>query len=291
MAKKGGLGRGLDALIPGLSISDDDRIQEIPLADLRPNPYQPRKTFDPEALKELAESIRTHGVLTPILVRRAVHGYEIIAGERRVRAAEMAGLKTVPAVERKMSDAEMMEVALIENIQREDLNPLEIAEAYRAVMERFALTQEELARRMGKSRSQVANTLRLLTLPEEVRAYVSRGTLTMGHAKILAGVADERRLVAVARQAAEEGWSVRKLEEALRAARPKPAAGRPARSDRSPEAARRRALESRLRERFGTPVTIRGEKRGRIEIAFVDEEDLRRLVDLLLGPEAATEVP
>ena len=171
------LGRGLDALIPSLSVNEDDKVIEITLSQLRPNPYQPRKTFDEDAIKDLAESIKQHGVIQPIIVRSVVKGYEIIAGERRFRASQLLGNATIPAVVRSFSDQQAMEIALIENLQREDLNAIELAIAYQSIMDKFNLTQEELSLKVGKSRSHIANFLRLLALPAEIKDNVSRGTL------------------------------------------------------------------------------------------------------------------
>ena len=163
------LGRGLDALIPSLSVNDDDKVTEVSLQQLRPNPYQPRKNFDEQSIQELAESIKQHGVIQPIIVRSVVKGYEIIAGERRYRASQLLGLSTIPAVIRSFSDQQVMEIALIENLQRENLNAIELALAYQGLMDQFSLTQEELSVKVGKSRSHIANFLRLLQLPEEVK--------------------------------------------------------------------------------------------------------------------------
>ncbi|RKQ83900.1 ParB/RepB/Spo0J family partition protein [Brockia lithotrophica] len=285
MKRKSALGRGLDALLPTLEVREGEEVVQIPLDSLRPNPYQPRRTFDAEALEELASSIREHGVLQPILVRPLAGGeaYEIIAGERRVRAARLAGLERIPAVLRSFDDATMMEVALIENVQREDLDPIEIARAYRALMERFSLTQDEVARKMGKSRSLVANYLRLLALPERVQEYVSRGTLSMGHAKMLAGLEDPRTIGELADRVVREGWSVRRLEEFLRRQR------RGSRSTvRREETAGRPSeyavLERELSEALGAPVRIRASgAAGAVEIAFFDREDLERIAELLVG--------
>ncbi|MBE3550065.1 MAG: Chromosome (plasmid) partitioning protein ParB [Brockia lithotrophica] len=285
MKRKSALGRGLDALLPTLEVREGEEVVQIPLDAVRPNPYQPRRTFDAQSLEELAASIREHGVLQPILVRPLAGGeaYEIVAGERRVRAARLAGLERIPAVLRSFDDATMMEVALIENVQREDLDPIEIARAYRALMERFSLTQDEVARKMGKSRSLVANYVRLLALPERVQEYVSRGTLSMGHAKMLAGLEDPRAIGELADRVVREGWSVRRLEEFLRKQRSE--SRRPARrralEDRPSEYA---ALERELSEALGAPVRIRlSGAAGSVEIAFFDREDLERIAELLVG--------
>lgn len=286
MSKKG-LGKGLGALFPDV---DRESIREIEIARIRPNPHQPRQRFDPERLAELAASIREHGIVQPVLVRPVQDGYELVAGERRWRAAQMAGLDRVPAVVRDFTAAQVMEIALIENLQREDLNPLEEAEAYRRLLEEFGLTQEELARRLGKSRPQVTNTLRLLQLPAAVQAALREGRLTMGHAKVLLGV-DPALAEVLAERVLAEGLSVRELERLVQEApgrRPRRAdkEGSPVRGaagGRNPELA---AVEGQLRERLGTLVrVVPGSPRGRIEIYFYGEEDLARLVDLIAGAE------
>lgn len=276
------LGKGLDALIPSLEVGDDDKVVDIPLTQIRPNPYQPRKTFDEEAIKELAESIRQHGVIQPIIVRSAVKGYEIIAGERRYRASQLVGNATIPAVVRDFSDQQVMEIALIENLQREDLNAIELAQAYQSIMDKFRLTQEELSLRVGKSRSHIANFLRLLTLPSEVKEHVSRGTLSMGHARALAGLKDEKKLKELARQTIENEWSVRELEDAIQQL------GRKNVAVKKPQAKAKKRdpyieqIEESLRERFKTTVRIRHQKdKGRIELLYYGRQDLERLLELL----------
>lgn len=274
------LGKGLDALITSLSINEDDKIVEIPLSQLRANPYQPRKTFDEEAIKELAESIREHGVIQPIVVRQALRGYEIIAGERRFRASQMLGNATIPAVVRTYTDQQVMEIALIENVQREDLNAIEIAVAYQSIMTQFALTQEELSLKVGKSRSHIANFLRLLTLPDEIKEHVSRGTLSMGHARALAGVKEDAKKKELAKQTLAYEWSVRELEQAIQnltpAAKPKVKSKAKKRDPYLEEA------EQALREKFQTTVKIKANKdRGKIELSYFNKGDLERLLEML----------
>ncbi|MFZ5816195.1 MAG: ParB/RepB/Spo0J family partition protein [Bacillota bacterium] len=280
MSKKG-LGRGLQALIPEVEVSERDRdsIMEIEISQVKPNPNQPRKEFDQVRLEELAASVKEHGIVQPIVVRQKGDGYEIVAGERRWRAAKMAGLKKVPALVREFSEAETMEIALIENLQREDLNPLEEAEAYRVLMETFKLTQEQLADRLGKSRPQIANTLRLLQLSEAARQQVRSGRLSMGHAKVLLGVADRRRQEELALRAVEEGLSVRQVEELTREVAPARKGGVRKSEEMTPDL---REVESRLREFFGTPVRLHlSREKGRIEITFFGEEGLGRILDTL----------
>lgn len=281
MNKKGGLGKGLDALIPSLSINDDDKVVEIPLAQLRPNPYQPRKTFDEEAIRELAESIREHGVIQPIIVREVLKGYEIIAGERRFRASQVIGKATIPAVVRSFSDQQVMEIALIENVQREDLNALEIAAAYQNLIDTFKLTQEELAMKVGKSRSHIANFLRLLQLPAEIKEYVSRGTLSMGHARAIITITDPKVQKELARKAIDDNWSVRQLEEAVQQlqTRKKPTAKVSKAKKRDPFIS---SVEEELREILQTTVKVKHERnRGKIEIAYYSMDDFERLLELL----------
>ncbi|MUG47885.1 ParB/RepB/Spo0J family partition protein [Paenibacillus woosongensis] len=274
------LGKGLDALIPSLSIQEDDKVVDIPLNQLRANPYQPRKTFDEDAIRELAESIRQHGVIQPIIVRSVLKGYEIIAGERRFRASQYCGNETIPAVVRSFSDQQVMEIALIENLQRENLNAMEIAVAYQGLMDQFQLTQEELSMKVGKSRSHIANFLRLLSLPEEVKEYVSRGTLSMGHARALVGLKDSAMIKDLAKQCIDHEWSVRELEDAVQQLdRKKKDKQKPATQKRDPYI---EEVEGSLREKFKTTVKIKASKeKGKIEINYYSQQDLQRLLDLL----------
>lgn len=274
------LGKGLDALLPSLSVSDDDKVVEISLKQLRANPYQPRTTFDEEAIKELAESIRQHGVIQPIIVRSVLKGYEIIAGERRFRASQFCGKETIPAVVRNFSDQQVMEIALIENLQRENLNAMEVATAYQGLMDQFQLTQEELSMKVGKSRSHIANFLRLLALPPEVKENVSRGTLSMGHARALVGLKNAETIKQLAEQCIKSEWSVRELELAIQQLdhkgneKPKPQTKK-----RDPYI---EEVEETLRSRFKTTVKIKaGKEKGKIELNYYSQQDLQRLLDLL----------
>ncbi len=274
------LGRGLDALIPSLSVNEDDKVTEIPLTQLRANPYQPRKTFDDDAIRELAESIKQHGVIQPIIVRTVLKGYEIIAGERRFRASQLCGNDTVPAVIRNFSDQQVMEIALIENLQREDLNAIELSLAYQALMDKFDLTQEELSMKVGKSRSHIANFLRLLTLPDQIKENVSRGTLSMGHARALVGVKDDVRKKELAEHAIANEWSVRDLEEAIQKLDQQvPLKTKPTSKKRDPYI---EELEETLRGQFKTTVKIKQQKdKGKIELMYYNKQDLERLLELL----------
>lgn len=276
---KRGLGRGLDALLGEYTEPAPQGVTEIDVYIIDNNPEQPRKDFDPEKLGELAESIRRHGVVQPIVLKPNGDRYRIIAGERRFRAARLAGLKTVPAVVRQMEDAEVMEVALIENLQREDLNPIEEAAAVRLLMKAHDLTQEEVSARIGRSRPAVANSLRLLSLPSSVQALVKDGSLQAGHGRAIAGVRDERRQLALAKQAVSEGWSVRQTEAACREPE------KPARKNAAP--ARDPYIfdaENRFRERLGMRVTLTGtQKKGKLTVTYSSADDLQRLYDALLG--------
>lgn len=277
------LGKGLDALIPSLNIDDDDQVIQIEINRLRANPYQPRKEFNEESINELAQSIKEHGVIQPIIVRSVLRGYEIIAGERRWRASQACGLETIPAVVRDFTDQQVMEIALIENIQREDLNAIEIAVAYQGLIDQFSLTQEQLSAKVGKSRSHIANFLRLLQLPDEVKDYVSRGTLSMGHARAIAGLDDEQLIKQMAETAIEKQWSVRQLEEAIQNL-----GGASEQRQRKKKATKRNPyihqIENELRERYQTAVAIKDNKnKGTIQFSYYSKEDLQRLLDLLQG--------
>ncbi len=285
--KRKALGRGLRALIPEVPstgmATPGGSSQEIDLDLLRPNPDQPRQAVDDARLEELAQSIRAHGVIQPIVVtkREDGAGFEIIAGERRWRAAQRAGLLKVPVVVREMSRTKRLEVALIENIQREDLNPIEAAAAYRRLADDFGMTQQQIAEAVGKERATVANYQRLLGLPAEVQTDVAAGRLTMGHARALAGLGDAGDQLAVARRIREGDLSVRDAEALVkRTATPEPEP-----TAKTPSAdVHVRAAEERLRLSLGTLVRIvqRG-KRGRIEISFTSENELQRLYDHLTG--------
>lgn len=276
------LGRGLDALIPSLAVNEDDKVMEIPLSQLRPNPYQPRKNFDEDSIKELAESITQHGVIQPIIVRSVLKGYEIIAGERRFRASQICGNQTIPAVVRSFTDQQVTEIALIENLQREDLNAIEVALAYQVLMDKFKLTQEELSLKVGKSRSHIANFLRLLSLPTEIKDSVSRGTLSMGHARALVGVKEEKLRKELAQSTIQNEWSVRELEETIQKLeqhKENEKSGKARVKKRDPYID---DLEQQLRERFKTTVKIKPHKeRGKIELIYYNKQDLERLLELL----------
>ena len=283
MASKHGLGRGLGALLSpsepaplAAAAMVGGGIQDIPVGDIVPNPQQPRKDFEINALSELAASLRQSGVIQPVLVRRAGQGYQLIVGERRWRAAKLAGLEKIPAVIREATDAESLELALIENLLREDLNPIEQAEAYQKLLAQFAWTQEELAERVGKDRSSIANCLRLLKLPESIQADLRAGRLTMGHARALLSLGSAADQLRLREEILAHSWSVRATEEDVQRKRSQ-LPRRPLR--RSPELG---ALEDTLREALVTRVRLVGnERRGRIEIAYTSREDLDRLTEIL----------
>ncbi len=280
MVQKRGLGRGLGALIPGAETPAAVSL-EIPLVELEANPLQPRRHFDGAALEELATTIREHGVLTPVVVRRGVGGYQIIAGERRIRAARMAGLTRIPAIVKDASDAQALQMALVENLQREDLNPVEAAEAYRRLIEEFGLTQEEVAGRLGRDRSSVANALRLLRLPKRVRDDLAAGVLSEGHGRALLGLEKPADQLKARDVVVKRGLTVRATEALVRRLRGStPAKGpRPATGDPNLQ-----ALEDRLRIALGAKIRILREgKAGVLEISFFSDDDLTRLVDLIAG--------
>lgn len=285
MTTRRALGRGLRALIPESEASRDN-VRPIPLDQVDRNPDQPRRYFDEEQLNELTESIRIHGVLEPIIVRPVEGRYEVVVGERRWRAAQLAGLTTIPAVVRPLSDREAMEIALVENLQREDLNPIEEAEAYKRLMAEFGMTQEEVAERVGKKRSTIANRLRLLELDEELVVEVETGRLSAGHAKALLGVASRARRLELARRAIEEDWSVRALEEAVRKEQERSGGTRKTARREEVRDPHLQDVEERLKRSLGTKVRVvqRG-SRGRIEIEYYNEEDRERLLELLTAVE------
>ena len=279
MAKKShGLGRGLDSLFPGAE-EWGTSIQEIPMGELDPNPDQPRQSFDQESIGQLADSIRDQGVLQPLLVVPASGGrYRIIAGERRYRASRLAGLETVPCIVKDIDVIRQMEIALIENLQREDLNPMEAARGIQALMKQCGYTQEKVSARLGKSRPAVANLLRLLSLPEEVTERVRDGLISAGHARVLAGIRDTEEQIRLAHRAADEGMSVRRLEQLASAAKEKPAKKRrPA-----PMPAELGELQEKIRLKTGLKSALTGSiTKGRIVLQYSSRDELERLNELL----------
>ena len=277
------LGKGLDSLFGSYEPNENDVVRKISVSLIDNNPDQPRKQFNEEKLNELAESIRQHGIVQPLIVRKNGDRYTIIAGERRFRAARIAELSEVPAIVREMDGREVMEVALIENIQRENLNPIEEAAAIRFLMKEHDLTQDEVAKRLSKSRPAIANSVRLLQLPENVQEHLRTGKLLPGHARVLASIEDEELLEKTAEKCAENGWSVRETEEQVKKAitlaelhkRPR----RKSRLSNDLAAAR-----NNLRDRLGTRVDIQGdEKRGKIIIEYFTDEGLQSIYETIMG--------
>ncbi len=276
------LGRGLDSLFGQQNVTDilediengkDQRSQlMIPVSEIRPNPYQPRKIFNKEALEELSLSIQQHGVFTPILVKKSISGYELITGERRWRASKMANLEEIPAIVVDFDDQQMMEVALLENVQREDLNVIEEAKAYEQLIQRLNYTQEQLAHRIGKSREHITNTLRLLRLPEEVQEKVTSKQLSMGHARALLGLKDEELMKKIAKQTIQQGLSVRKVEQLVKAQSQKKE------EPKQEESMFVKDAKRKLEEYFQTSVHIGTHN---ISIHYENEEDLNRILELL----------
>lgn len=289
MSSKRGLGRGLGALLetgPAVPAPmHSEPASEISVKDISPNKYQPRRIFEPEALAELADSIKQYGVVQPIVVRQTLNGYELVAGERRWRAAQQAGLKTIPAIVRDYNDGEMTEIALIENIQREDLNAIEEGQAYKRLMEDFGLTQEEVAKKIGRSRSHIANMVRLLNLAPVVQEHVSRGTLSMGQARPILALDNFDLQEEAAQIIIEEDLSAREAEELVKRLATAP------RSKKQKEQEEKREFflveaEDRLKMILGTQVRIKtGKVKSKIEIEFYSGDDLERLIETLAAPE------
>lgn len=291
------LGKGLDALISGgitrkpepqpvpvpvaAATPSKDSVVQVPIEQIHRSPFQPRTSFAEEPLQELVESIRTQGVVQPLLVRRDSTGYELIAGERRLRASQAAGLATVPVILREASDQEVLELALIENLQRENLNAIEEARGYNELIQRFGLKQEDVAQKVGKSRAAVANALRLLSLPDDVQAWVAKGQLSVGHAKVILGLTIKEEQWLLAEQCLRHSLTVRQVEKLVEKAK---STGRvpSSKKRRANRATHFEAIEDGLRQKLGTKVYItKGHRKGRIEIEFYGEDDLSRLVALL----------
>jgi ParB family transcriptional regulator, chromosome partitioning protein len=283
------LGRGLEALIPGSSVASPDpqpgeKVAQIPVEEIDANPFQPRKRFDDDRLKELADSIRTDGVLQPVVVRKRGNRYELVMGERRLQAARLAGVPMMPVVVREVRDADALRLAIVENVQRENLNAIEEAQAYRRLISEFGLSQTDVAGMVGKDRSSVANTIRLLNLPDEVQRMVADATLTGGHARALLSLTTQKEQLALARRIAEQNLSVRQVEAEVGLVR--------ARKDKDTEKARKEKpaylvdLEKAFAQHLGTRVAI-DEKRGgkgRISIEFYSYDDFERLATLMKVP-------
>jgi ParB family chromosome partitioning protein len=282
------LGRGLEALLGVTSVAEaarDGELRELPVADIEPNRYQPRRAFDSEALEELKRSLASTGLLQPVVVRQTQGGYELVAGERRWRAARDLGWKRIPGVVRDVDDRTLLTLALVENLQRASLSPIDEAEGYDRLTRDFGLSQSDVAEKVGRDRSTVANAIRLLRLPKPVQALLDAGALTAGHARALLSVADERELVRLAREAVAKDWSVREMEQQARTPRAVPVRGKkgkgPARA--APPEARR--IEDALRKKLGTDahVVLTGKGKGHVSLRFYSSDDLARLLELILG--------
>lgn len=284
--KKKALGRGLEELFSTEVLDFDtfesnimenastNEIQDIPVNEIRPNPYQPRKSFNEDALRELSESIKNHGVFQPIIVKKGIRGYDLIAGERRLRASKMAGLSKIPAIVKDFSDDDMREIALLENIQRENLTAIELAWAYKGIIDNLDIRQEDLALRIGKSRSHITNTLGLLNLPEEVQKMILNGELSMGHARVLSKMEDESKVTDLAKKIINEGLSVHEIEEISKNEEIK---------KRVPMTRRERNtdytnVENELRDVLGTKVKVDNKK---INIYFENVNDLNRILEIM----------
>lgn len=284
-AKQRGLGKGLNSIF-GQDVEQylDDiqnnaaeapgrREVELPIEEIRPNPYQPRKEFDKKALEELCESIKTHGIFTPLLVRKSVSGYDLITGERRLRAAKMAGLKTVPAIQVEFTEEQMMEIAILENVQREDLNPIEEAAAYESLIQKLGYTQEKLAERVGKSREYCANIMRLLKLPEDVQSMVVNKELTMSHVRPLLSLNDEEEIFDAAEKIKKNKMSVREVEAYVRDVN-----GGQKKQKKKEKDPMIRDLEIQLSEKLGTQVVF---SKKSFTISYHDTDDLNRILELI----------
>lgn len=286
--KRRALGRGLEELFYNEPIAYDkmeekiltetpkESITKVKISELRSNPYQPRQVFDQEALEELAASIKEHGVFQPIIIKKSIKGYEIIAGERRVKASALAGLEEIPAIIRDFTDTEMMEIALLENLQRENLNAIEESVAYKKLLDTLELTQEQLAKRLGKSRSHITNMLGLLTLPKDIQDAISSKKLTMGHARVLSKLDDAKQQRELSEKVIEEGLSVRQLEE-LTSSKDKFTRTHKIKTHKK-ESNEYQYLEEELCEKLGTKVKLKSNK---IEISFVNGNDLNRLLEIM----------
>ena len=285
-AKQRGLGKGLNSIF-GQDVEQylDDiqnnaaeapgrREVELPIEEIRPNPYQPRKEFDKKALEELSESIKTHGIFTPLLVRKSVSGYDLITGERRLRAAKMAGLKTVPAIQVEFTEEQMMEIAILENVQREDLNPIEEAAAYESLIQKLGYTQEKLAERVGKSREYCANIMRLLKLPEDVQSMVVNKQLTMSHVRPLLSFNDEEEIYEAAEKIKKNKMSVREVEAYVRDVN----GGGQKKQQKKEKDPMIRDLEIQLSEKLGTQVVF---SKKSFTISYHDTDDLNRILELI----------
>lgn len=270
-----------DAIDERLKVDHNAHVKEIALNSIKPNPYQPRQSFDQERLEDLAESIKLHGILQPIVLRKTISGYNIVVGERRFRASKLAGATTIPAIVKVLSDDDMMELAVIENLQREDLNAIEEAESYRKLMDELALTQQEVAQRLSKSRPYIANMLRLLQLPKDITQMVKDNKLSGAHGRTLLAIKDKQKMKSIAKQAYQESWSVRTLEQYVN----ETTEDKKSVKDKSPTPKKPKFIqqqERQLKEQYGSAVTISNKnKKGYITFEFKSETEFRRLIHQL----------
>lgn len=282
MSKKG-LGSGLSHLIEqNMSANNQREVFDVSVGKIKPNPYQPRKTFDQKALEELSESIKENGLFQPILLRETLVGYEIISGERRYRASKLAGLKTIPAIIYDYTDQQMMEVALVENIQREDLSIVEEAKSYQSLIDNLGYTQEQLANKVGKSRSHVANIIRLLKLDDDILESVDKGLLSMGHVKVLITIDDKKRQHQIVDQIISQNLNVRQTEELANSAKGKSTIKvKQRRANETVKSARNKRIETIVREKLGVQVIVTGEKKGSIEFKYNSPDELENLLEQL----------
>lgn len=282
MSKKG-LGSGLSHLIEqNMSANNQREVFDVSVGKIKPNPYQPRKTFDQKALEELSESIKENGLFQPILLRETLVGYEIISGERRYRASKLAGLKTIPAIIYDYTDQQMMEVALVENIQREDLSIVEEARSYQSLIDNLGYTQEQLASKVGKSRSHVANIIRLLKLDDDILESVDKGLLSMGHVKVLITIDDKKRQHQIVDQIISQNLNVRQTEELANSAKGKSTIKvKQRRANETVKSARNKRIETIVREKLGVQVIVTGENKGSIEFKYNSPDELENLLEQL----------
>ncbi|MGE5633470.1 MAG: ParB/RepB/Spo0J family partition protein [Caulobacteraceae bacterium] len=278
MINKRGLGKGLGALIPEVDEQVGNSVIELKITEVEPNDKQPRKAFDDQRLTDLSESIKEHGVVQPIIVRKVGNGYQIIAGERRWRASRLAGRKTIPAIVKECSNVEVMEIALIENLQREDLNSIEEAHAYKSLIDEYNMTQEEIAQRIGKSRPAIANSLRLLQLPHTIKDMIAAGKITQGHARALLAIENERKMLEVAEKIVNQQLNVRQIEKLAKETKQAVKKN----NELGQEQLEVKQIEERLKSVLGTKVTIQHKKnKGKIEIEYYSNEELDRILDIL----------
>lgn len=278
MNSKRGLGRGLQALIPEYDDENSRGVEYIKISDIEPNQYQPRRHFNDESLQELSESIKENGVIQPIIVRKIDYGYQIVAGERRWRAAKLAGLKEIPALVKEFDDQKVMEIALIENLQREDLNPIDEAKAYKSLIEQFNLTQEEISKRVGKSRSAIANSIRLLNLNDKVQEMLMEGKISIGHAKVILAIQDLDKQNFIANKIIDKNLNVRETENLIKQV------SNVKKKKKTYDDVYIKEIEDKFCRFFGTKVKILpGRNKGKIMIEYYGEDDLSRLTELIIN--------